>query len=62
MNDLLPLTRTSDVRAALATGARIVRDEKNTSLLHLVAADGTPIPAWQNALRSASRPNTNKEG
>lgn len=59
MNDPLPLTRTSDVRMELVNGARIVRDEKNTSLLALVAADGTPIPAWQNALRSAMR--TTKE-
>lgn len=56
-DDRLPLTRTSDVRIELVNGARIVRDEKNTSLLALVAADGTPIPAWQNALRSAYRSN-----
>ncbi len=58
-DERLPLTRTSDVRMELVNGARIVRDEKNTSLLALVAADGTPIPAWQNALRSAMR--TTKE-
>lgn len=57
MSERLPLTRTADVRFELANGAHIVRDEKNTSLLVLVADDGTTIPAWQNALRSAFRFN-----
>ena len=53
-DDRLPLTRTSDVRLELTNGARIVQDKDNPRLLALIAADGTVIPAWQNALRTAS--------
>jgi hypothetical protein len=49
------LTNANQVREALRLGARIEPEPGQPRLLRLVGADGTPIPAWQQALHTAQR-------
>jgi hypothetical protein len=49
------LTKTADVLAAVAAGARISAYPDAPGLLRLVDADGNEVRAWQTALKSAQR-------
>lgn len=49
------LTKANQVREALRLGARIEPEPSRPQLLRLLGADGTPIPAWQQALQTAQR-------
>ncbi|EMT5435823.1 hypothetical protein WMR10_001372 [Stenotrophomonas maltophilia] len=47
-----PLTQKVQVQSVLEAGGRIIQLER-PGLLQLQDATGTPVPAWQNALRAA---------
>ncbi len=56
----VPLTKKSQVSDVLHAGGRIVAGHR-PRLLQLLDAEGSPVPAWQTALKAAI-PSTTQSG
>lgn len=56
----VPLTKKSQVSDVLHAGGRIVAGHR-PGLLQLLDAEGSPVPAWQTALKAAT-PSPTKSG